>query len=289
VLGAEEVPAVADLDVRAEGETLLVDRGRGELMQQQIEELAVGRELLEAGDQAALEPAGRLPAHVRAGEEGRLQGVHRLVARLVVRERARRERAAARTPRQSEPARDLPRGVHPECRLRAAERRRAGLHVRRREERADHARRAGSHELHERDAGERLDALLDERGRHRYGRHRAHEQERRHDHRLSRGRVVEDALEHPAVEAQWRVDVAVREQDRRLLDRLTAVEDDLGEAEAVSGRLRRGRLARPDAVRQPDRCEAAHQVPDVERHVVRLEDVPPRRVERVVEVRELEQ
>src|SRR5437763_14644768 len=69
VLGAEEVPAVADLDVRAEGEARVVDLGRGELVQQQVEQLAVRDELLERRDEPALEPSCRLPADVRTREE----------------------------------------------------------------------------------------------------------------------------------------------------------------------------------------------------------------------------
>jgi hypothetical protein len=66
VLGTEEVPALADLDVRVVGEAGLVDRGRRELLLQQLDQLDVRDELLEAGDQAPLQPPGRLPAHVRA-------------------------------------------------------------------------------------------------------------------------------------------------------------------------------------------------------------------------------
>ena len=69
-------------------------------VQQQVEQLDVGDELRVRGDEAALEPAGRLPDDVRAGEEGRLQRVHRLVAGLVVdqpgsRSACRRRRARA--------------------------------------------------------------------------------------------------------------------------------------------------------------------------------------------------
>ena len=65
--------------------------------------------------------------------------------------------------------------------------------------------------------------------------------------------------------------------------------DDLGEAETVLGRDLRGGLARPDTIGQPDRGERAQQVPHVERHVVRLEDVPPGRIERLGQLGELEE
>ena len=81
MLGAEEVPAVADLDVGVEREAGLVDLERRELALEQVEELAVGGELLERRDEPALEPAGRLPAHVRAAEERGDQRVEGLVAR----------------------------------------------------------------------------------------------------------------------------------------------------------------------------------------------------------------
>src|SRR5205823_2015041 len=77
VRGAEEVPAVADLDVRVECERRLVDLDGRELALEEIEELAVRDELLEARHQAALEPAGRLPADVRAREEGAEERVER--------------------------------------------------------------------------------------------------------------------------------------------------------------------------------------------------------------------
>ena len=71
VLGAEEVPAVAHLDVRVEREARLVDLERRELRLQEVDQLDVGDELRERRDEAALEPARRLPDDVRAGQEGR--------------------------------------------------------------------------------------------------------------------------------------------------------------------------------------------------------------------------
>ena len=65
---------------------------------------------------------------------------------------------------------------------------RARLHVGAGEERAHHAGRPGPDELHERDARQHLDGLLHERGGHGHRRHRAHQQERRDDHRLPRAR-----------------------------------------------------------------------------------------------------
>src|SRR5438128_5526798 len=80
VHGAEEVPALADLDVGVEREAPLVDLDRGELALEEVEQLAVGDELLEARHESALEPARRLPADVRAGEERAEQRVEGLVA-----------------------------------------------------------------------------------------------------------------------------------------------------------------------------------------------------------------
>ena len=128
--------------------------------------------------------------------------------------------------------------------------------------------------------GERLDRLLHERGGHRHRRHRAHQQERRHDHGLAGARVGDDPLEHAHVEAQRRVDVAVREQHRLGRDRIGAAEDDLGEAQAVGRRHARGCLARPHAVGHANRRERAHEMAHVEGDVVGLEHAAPGRVDR---------
>src|SRR5665213_2805957 len=93
--GAEEVPAGADLLMRAEGETRLVDLERREHVAQLAQELDVDDELLVAGDQAALEPARRVHHEVGAREEGRQQGHQRLISRLRVDRLAGVERAAA--------------------------------------------------------------------------------------------------------------------------------------------------------------------------------------------------
>ncbi len=49
---AEEVPGVADLDVRVEGERRLVELDRRELVQEEVEQLEVGDHLLEARGRA---------------------------------------------------------------------------------------------------------------------------------------------------------------------------------------------------------------------------------------------
>src|SRR5581483_2447814 len=129
VRGAEEVAPVADLHVRVEREARVVDGGGGELGEQQDEQLEVRDELLERGDEAALQPAGRLPADVRAREKRSLKRVQGLVPRLEVDGRARGERAAAGTPRQPEPTGDLPGRVEADRRLGPTERGGAALHV----------------------------------------------------------------------------------------------------------------------------------------------------------------
>src|SRR5919112_2761197 len=105
----EEVTAVAHLDVSLVRKAALVDVQGRELVPQQVQELAVGGELLEGGDQPAFEPAGGLPADVGAGEERRTHGVERLVARLEVNDLAGGQRPATGPPRQTETAGDLPR------------------------------------------------------------------------------------------------------------------------------------------------------------------------------------
>src|SRR5690242_17702618 len=84
VLRAEEVPAVADLLVRAEREGLLGDLQRSELDPQLTQQFDVDDELLVAADQAALQPAGRVHDEVGAGQERRQQRHQRLVRRLGV-------------------------------------------------------------------------------------------------------------------------------------------------------------------------------------------------------------
>src|SRR4051812_27982165 len=60
VLGAQEIASRADLRVRRERERALVERDRRELPAQQLQQLDVEHELLEARDEAALQPPGRL-------------------------------------------------------------------------------------------------------------------------------------------------------------------------------------------------------------------------------------
>src|SRR5690242_544572 len=80
--GAKEVPALADLLVRRIRERLLVDLQRLERRVQHAQLLDVDDELLVAGDERRLEPAGGVHDEVRAGEERGPERHHRLVARL---------------------------------------------------------------------------------------------------------------------------------------------------------------------------------------------------------------
>src|SRR3954471_23286911 len=66
---AEEVPARADLLVRAERKRLLVDLERRELVLQHAQQLDVDDELLVARHEPTLEPAGRVHHVVRAGQD----------------------------------------------------------------------------------------------------------------------------------------------------------------------------------------------------------------------------
>ena len=65
--------------------------------------------------------------------------------------------------------------------------------------------------------------------------------------------------------------------------------DDLRHPEAVAGREVGRRLARPDPVGEAGRRERPHEMADVERHVVRLEDVPAGRVERIGHLGQLQE
>src|SRR5215212_6104454 len=71
VLCAEEMAAMADLLVCAVGEARLVHLERRELLAQRAHDLEVDDELLEAGDEARLQPAGGVHDEVRAGQERR--------------------------------------------------------------------------------------------------------------------------------------------------------------------------------------------------------------------------
>src|SRR4051794_36338696 len=117
VRGAEEVPAGPDLLVGAEGEARLVDLQRRELVLELAQDLDVDDELLIAGDQARLEPAGGVHHVVRPGQEGREHGHEGLVGGLRV-DRLARVQPAARAPRQPEGARDLPGAEQADGRLR---------------------------------------------------------------------------------------------------------------------------------------------------------------------------
>ena len=121
------------------------------------------------------------------GEERGAERVEGLVARLEVDGLAGRQRPAARSPRQPEAA--APSGPTRTGRTPTRGRRTTGapdLHVGGREERAHDAGRARAHQLHQRQPGQHLGRLLDERRGHGDRRHRPHQQERRHDHRPGR-------------------------------------------------------------------------------------------------------
>src|SRR3954449_7077292 len=94
VRGAEEVPAGPDLLVGPEGEARLVDLQRRELVLELAQDLDVDDELLIAGDQARLEPAGGVHHVVRPRQEGRQHGHERLVRGLRVDGLARAQAAA---------------------------------------------------------------------------------------------------------------------------------------------------------------------------------------------------
>jgi hypothetical protein len=109
-------------------------------------------------------------------------------------------------------------------------------------------------------ASQHLGRLLRERRAHGDRRHRAHEQERRDDHRLVRRRELEHRLEHADVVAQRRVHVHVREHHRPLLDHLPAPEQDL----AHPHRVGRGHLGHGDAL---EHLVAEHDQGHVHRQV----------------------
>ena len=173
---------------------------------------------------------------------------------------------------------DLARAEVTDSLLRRAERGRPGLHIGVREERAEDHGAAGADRLDEGDPGERFRDLLRERRRDRDRRHRAHQQEGRHDRRLVRLRVLEQGGEHPVVVAQRRVDVDQRDDRRRLLDRL-APEHELRHRDRVRGVRARGDRAHERLVRERQQRVDHVQVARVERLVVRLADRSPGRVE----------
>ena len=130
---AEEVPAGPHLLVRAERQRLLVDLQRRELVPELAQDLDVDDELLVAGHEPGLEPAGRVQHEVGARQEGGQHRHQRLVGRLGVHGLAGVEPASA-SPWQPERAGDLPGAQQPHRGLRCPERGRARLHVRVREE-----------------------------------------------------------------------------------------------------------------------------------------------------------
>jgi hypothetical protein len=120
VCRSEEVASRSDLLVCSERQRLLVDLQRRELGMHHLQQLDVDDVLLEARDQAALEPAGRVHHPVGPGQEGRHQRHQRLVARLGVGDLRGGERAAG-PERQPEVARDLAGAEQTDARLRGAE------------------------------------------------------------------------------------------------------------------------------------------------------------------------
>ena len=130
---------------------------------------------------------------------------------------------------------------------------------------------------------------MDEGGRHRDRRHRAHQKKRRDDDRLAGSAVVDDAIEHARVEAEWRIDVAVSEQHRVVALHHLATKDELGHRETIGRSLTTRRLASPNAVGQSDCRERSQQMARVERQIIRFKDVATRSVERVRHLDESEQ
>ena len=272
---------MAHLVVGAEGQGRLVNVDRRELGTERAHDVEVDDQLLEAGDEATLQPAARMHHPIGAGEKRGLHGVHALVRGLRVGDRARRQRAAAGAPRQVVAPRQLTGGKQAEVRLGAAERGRAVLEVGRREERAEHGGTARRDRLHQRDAGQPLGELLRER-RHRAGRrHRAHQQERHDQYGLAGAGVDDQRVQHALVVDQRRVDVDVR-IDAGL--RIEAVpEHDARHRQRILGGGDADRMAAGGLVRQ--REDAAHrvEVARVERDVVGLDGPAARQIE-IVEV-----
>jgi hypothetical protein len=131
------------------------------------------------------------------------------------------------------PTRDLAGGEDAERRLGAAEARRAGLHVRVRDEGAHDRGTSGADRLHQCDAGERFGGLLCQRAGHGDRTHRAHHDERRDVHDLVALREHPERLEHTRVEHQRRVRVDGAEDRRIALEHVGTAEDHLGHRDRV--------------------------------------------------------
>ena len=147
-------------------------------------------------------------------EDGRLQGVGRLVRRLRVGELRRGERSA-RPERHAQAPREVGHDVEDERRLRRAERRRAGLHRHRRREGPEHhrARRACTSCTNVM-PGQRLgQGLGGDAGRGRRG-HRAGEDERRDEAGLVVRRVDLGGRQHRRVPHERRRGVDEARHDR---------------------------------------------------------------------------
>ena len=161
-----------------------------------------------------------------------------------------------------------------------------GLHVDVGQERPEDDRTAGPDQLRQRDAGEGLGDLLDQRGRDGDRRHRAHQDERRqHDRLVGRG-VLELRLEHPGVPAQRRVAVDQRDRRRGLLDDVAPAEQDRGHGDRVGRVDARHHVAHVDLVGQRLQGEGHVEVAAVERGVVRLAHHAAGRVQHAVRLGE---
>ena len=232
-------------------------------MAQLAQQLDVDDELLVAGDEPALEPAGRVHDEVGARQERRQERHQRLVRGLGVDGLRRVERAAA-APRQAEVARDLARAQHADPRLGRPERRRARLHVGVGQEtsRTRPARPGRISCASAIPASASAICCTSVAG-----------SDTGDIAPISRNGVITTAwlaftysniaAEHPVVVAQRRVDVDQADRDRRALDRLASAEQDLAHPDRVGG-VRPGRhrahvrlVATASAARTPCRGGAS--------------------------------
>ena len=225
---------------------------------------------------------------VRAAHVGRHDRHHRLIGGLRV--DGVRRAAQPRAVRHVVEAGHLAGRDRPGDDLGNTHRRRAGLHVDRRDERAVEQRRARHLHLQVRGYAHRLGVVLDEAARRGDGRHRARHRNRRHDRRLAPSSERDRSEEQRLVDQQRRVDVEHRHRvghgvELGLVDAVA----DLDHLQAIVDPRRTDAVDAKDLVGEGQPVEDRVEMSGVGRPIDRLDRVPAHHVQARNHVPEPEQ
>ena len=288
VLYAEEVSARADLGDRLDRQAGVVDDDRVEEGSDHLQQVGVDDHLLVRRAQTALQPAGAVHHDVGASHHRAPEREDTLVARLAVDRVGGAD--VGRAVGHPDPPGELTTHQRSLHELGSPERRRARLHVDVRCEAAVDDGSSRVHQLGERDAGQGLGVLLDERTGDGDRCHRPGQGEGRDDDRLVAGRVLQDAFEHRLVVAQRRA--RIDDGVHRRLPIQGCVVDLAGDAhhlQAVDVALSPEAVDVRDLVAEREQRAGGVQVPDRGVDVGRLDGVSAEDVHRVEGLRQPDQ